>query len=194
MNNVMLDLETLGNGSNSAIISIGAVFFEPKTGELGADFYQTITLESAMESGTVDASTIAWWMKQSDDARAIFNDERSVALPVALYEFSEWLIQNSESSDKNTAKVSVWGNGATFDNVILSNAYEQINQSRPWPYWADRDVRTIVELGRTIAGIDPKYNNPFEGTAHNALDDAKHQARYVSDIYKALKYMQKDKG
>lgn len=186
MNNGMLDIETLGKGSNSAIISIGAVFFEPSTGKLGGDFYQTITLESALENGQADASTIAWWMKQSDDARAVFNDKQSLNLRSVLLEFTDWLINSGNPISHNTAKVSVWGNGATFDNVILSNAYQQIEYPHPWPYWGDRDVRTIVELGRSILNINPKKDLPFEGTAHNALDDAKHQARYESEIYQAL--------
>lgn len=35
MKHVMLDLETMGNGPRAAIVSIGAVFFDPLTGELG---------------------------------------------------------------------------------------------------------------------------------------------------------------
>ena len=38
MNNVMLDLETMGKGPSAAIVTIGAVFFDPMTGELGAEF------------------------------------------------------------------------------------------------------------------------------------------------------------
>lgn len=187
MNNVMLDLETLGNGSNAAIISIGAVFFDPLSGELGADFYQTVDIESAMKYGKVDASTIKWWMKQDDPARAVFNDPHSIGICTALAEFSEWLMTNvSPKGNHGQLDVNVWGNGATFDNVILSNAYQAVNMNRPWPYWGDRDVRTIVELGKTLRGIDPKRDLEFIGTAHNALDDAKHQARYVSAIYQAL--------
>ncbi|EPG3512343.1 3'-5' exonuclease, partial [Klebsiella pneumoniae] len=49
----------------------------------------------------------------------------------------------------------------------------------------DRDVRTIVELGRAI-GINPRRDIPFEGDRHNALADAKHQAKYVSAIWQRL--------
>ena len=44
----------------------------------------------------------------------------------------------------------------------------------------------MVDLGRSLRGIDPKKELTIEGTAHNALDDAKFQARYVSEIYMAL--------
>jgi len=57
---------------------------------------------------------------------------------------------------------------------------------QPWFFANDRDVRTIVDLGRQLRNIDPKKDLELEGTAHNALDDAKFQVRYVSAIYQAL--------
>jgi len=53
-------------------------------------------------------------------------------------------------------------------------------------HYNDRDVRTIVDLGRALLGFDPKKDMPFTGERHNALDDAIHQAKYVSAIYQAL--------
>lgn len=61
----MLDLETMANTPNSPVISIGAVFFDHKTGNLGTSTEINISLESSMH----DASTIMWWMKQSNDAQ-----------------------------------------------------------------------------------------------------------------------------
>ncbi|EQA7358075.1 3'-5' exonuclease [Enterobacter hormaechei] len=49
----------------------------------------------------------------------------------------------------------------------------------------DRDVRTVVEMGKAIS-FDPKRDMPFEGTRHSALDDAIHQAKYVSAIWQKL--------
>ena len=46
MNDVMVDLETLSTKPNAAIVSIGAVFFDPKTGELGDTYYQVIDIET----------------------------------------------------------------------------------------------------------------------------------------------------
>lgn len=41
---VMLDLETMGTKSNTALTSIGAVEFNIQTGECGKEFYSTIYL------------------------------------------------------------------------------------------------------------------------------------------------------
>ncbi|EGU4505611.1 3'-5' exoribonuclease, partial [Salmonella enterica] len=71
MNNLMTDLETMGKKSNAPIVSIGGVFFEPQTGELGPEFCRVINLESAMGQGAVpDGDTIIWWLRQSPEARA----------------------------------------------------------------------------------------------------------------------------
>ena len=181
MNHVMLDLETMGQGNNAAIVAIGAVFFEPTTGEIGASFYQTIDLESAAKYGEIDPSTVLWWLKQSDEARDEITRLDTYSLPDALAEFTQWI----EQIENFKARI-VWGNGSSFDNVIIENAFKAVRYKKPWAFWNDRDVRTVVELGRTLKGFDPKKDMPFEGTAHNALDDAIHQAKYVSAIYKAL--------
>lgn len=185
LSNVMLDLETMGNGSNAAVVAIGAVFFDPFSGTTGAEFYQEVKLTSAAHYGDMDASTVEWWLQQSDEARALFSKENQanrVVLKDALTEFSEWMNQIPEIKHR-----VVWGNGSGFDNVILSNTYKAARMRQPWQHWNDRDVRTIVDLGRVLRGANPKRDLPFEGVQHNAVDDAKHQVKYVSAIYQALK-------
>ena len=71
------------------------------------------------------------------------------------------------------------GNGATFDNAILPPSYERLDIPCPWHYSNDRDVRTIVEMGK-ITDFNARSVIPFEGVRHNALDDALHRAKYVT--------------
>ncbi|EGU4504909.1 3'-5' exoribonuclease, partial [Salmonella enterica] len=85
----------------------------------------------------------------------------------------------------NLKYLKVWGNGANFDNVILRSAFERASLPCLWNFWNDHDVRTMVTLGRAI-GFDPKRDMPFEGDMHNALADARHQAKYVSAIWQKL--------
>lgn len=183
MNNVMLDIETLGTSKNAVIISIGAVFFDPATGQLGSELYHTIKRESCEAYGLeVDESTVKWWSEQSEEARAVLTDPYAEDLHQVLKYFDWWLWENLH--DAKT--VEVWGNGSSFDCGIVDNAYRRCGIKLPWRYANERDVRTIVSLGRNLLNIDPKYDFPFVGTAHNALADAKHQAAYVSHIYQAL--------
>ncbi len=177
---LMIDLETMGTNTNAPIVVIGAVFFDPQTGEIGPTFYIVISLVDAMDTGAVsDGSTIEWWLAQSSEARsAILVDQ--VKLVDALIQFRAFI---NEYSDEKF--VQVWGNGATFDNAILRTSYERLDIPCPWRYHNDRDVRTIVELGKTI-DFDARTVIPFEGVRHNALDDARHQAKYVSAIWQKL--------
>ncbi|WP_313708006.1 exonuclease [Atlantibacter hermannii] len=180
---LMVDLETMGSNPDAPIVSIGAVFFEPSTGETGPEFYQVVDLTSAMNFGAKpDASTILWWMKQSSEARSALLVEDAADLDVALTLFSEFLCGNAANGAKS---VQVWGNGASFDNVLLKQSYELVGGAAPWRFVNDRDVRTIVELGNAV-GINPRYDIPFEGDKHNALADALHQAKYVSAIWQRL--------
>ncbi|ENY7635808.1 3'-5' exoribonuclease, partial [Escherichia coli] len=53
---LMIDLETMGKNPDAPIISIGAIFFDPQTGEMGPEFSKTIDLETA--GGVIDRDTI----------------------------------------------------------------------------------------------------------------------------------------
>ena len=78
---VMLDLETMSTSSSAAIVSIGAVKFDPhgKIGDFGdpanaeyKPFYCTVELTSCIDAGLhVSGSTIEWWLKQENDAAVV---------------------------------------------------------------------------------------------------------------------------
>ncbi|EKM6115048.1 3'-5' exoribonuclease [Escherichia coli] len=180
---LMLDLETMGKNPDAPIISIGAIFFDPQTGEMGPEFSKTIDLETA--GGVIDRDTIKWWLKQSREAQsAILTDE--IPLDDALLQLREFIDENS-----GEFFVQVWGNGATFDNVILRRSYERQGIPCPWRYTNDRDVRTMVALG-LVMDFDARTTIPFEGERHNALNDARYQAKYVSAIWQKLLPSQAD--
>ena len=173
MNNIMLDLETMGNGPMAAIVAIGAVEFDIGTCELGREFYRVVDLESSMRlGGVVDASTVMWWLGQSLEARCGINPKfGKCSLSNALIDFRGWVMQGVEDCDD----VLRWGNGATFDNVILSSAYRNAELERPWRHWGDRCYRTVKSFFP---------QTPIEriGVHHNALDDAKSQALHLIEM------------
>ncbi|HHC1926135.1 TPA: 3'-5' exoribonuclease [Klebsiella pneumoniae] len=180
---VMVDLETMGKKHNAPIVAIGAVVFDPATGSIGESFYKVVCLESSVNWGAViDPSTVIWWLKQSSEARSAIVNDDAIPLQDALLQFREFISDNVAGGSK---KAQVWGNGASFDNSILRSSYDCIAEDYPWEYWNDRDVRTMVELGQAIS-FDPKTTIPFEGSRHNALADAIHQARYVSAIWQRI--------
>ncbi len=161
---VMVDLETLGTSSNAVIISLGAARFS--VDGVSSTFYRRVDAQSCVDHGLVaDVSTVMWWMQQGEDARAAFK-QKGDTLPAVLQDFGLWVPKDA----------CLWGNGATFDNVILSNAYKAVGQKTPWPYWGDRCYRTVKALYKHIEA------DPFTGVKHNAVDDAVHQARHLIKI------------
>ncbi|MDK2553441.1 3'-5' exoribonuclease [Citrobacter youngae] len=180
---LMVDMETMGNGPDAPIVSIGAVFFDPSTGNTGAEFYQVVSLESSMSFGMKpDASTIQWWLKQSSEARSAILVDEAMELRESLELLADFIAENAANGSH---AVQLWGNGCSFDNVILRRAYALTETPFAVPFWNDRDVRTMVELGKSV-GINPRFDIPFEGNMHNALSDARHQVKYVSAIWQRL--------
>lgn len=180
---LMVDMETMGNSPDAPIVSIGAVFFDPSTGNTGAEFYRVVSLESSMSFGMKpDASTIQWWLKQSPEARSAILVDEAMGLLETLELLADFIAENAANGSHT---VQLWGNGCSFDNVILRRAYALTDTPFAVPFWNDRDVRTMVELGKSV-GINPRYDIPFEGDMHNALSDARHQVKYVSAIWQRL--------
>lgn len=165
MRDAMVDLETMGNGPTAAIIAVGAVQFDPVAGVLGDEFYAVVDLASSVAAGLrIEPATVLWWLGQSDEARA------AVAMPGRLLadvlrDFAEWL----------PAGARVWGNGAGFDNVVLASAYRALGMPVPWHYRDDRCYRTLCAL-------NPDVGYARSGTAHNALHDARSQAKHALEL------------
>jgi len=171
MKDIMLDLETMGNGSSAAICAIGAVEFDLESGALGREFYTIVNLESSVKAGgVIDASTVLWWMKQSDAARDELQRNGN-KIELALVMFSEWL----DGCGVESKELCIWGNGAAFDNVILRSAYEKTEIKTPWEFWGDRCYRTAKNLLPSVEMVRT-------GLHHCAVDDARDQARHLIEL------------
>lgn len=170
MDNIMLDLETMGNGPQAAIVAIGAVEFDLLTQEIGEKFYAAVDLASSVYwGGKIDASTVMWWLRQSDEARmALGRDGKDIGEALGL--FADWLKGRGDRQ-----QIKVWGNGVDFDNVILSSAYHNMSHPVPWEWFNNRCYRTVKKLY-------PYVEIRRSGTHHNALDDAVSQAEHLIKI------------
>lgn len=166
---VMLDLETMGNTPGSVITSIGAAQFGDDT--IICTFYRRINPESCIAAGLhMDPSTVMWWLRQGEQARRELSEGDNIPLAESLLRFSRWL----------PAGADVWGDGAAFDNVLLSCAYQALLMPRPWSYRNDRCYRTVRNLRPEIE----REQSPE--TVHHALHDAVAQARHLMKILKAI--------
>ena len=175
MLDVMIDLETMGNGPEAAIIAVGAVEFDVSEMRIGERFYAVVDLESSVRmGGVIDASTVLWWMKQDDAARSAFSRD-SKHLAEVLQMFDRWMMGRAPLD-----KIKVWGNGAAFDNVILAGAYRRNYSEIPWKFWNDRCYRTLKAQY-------PEVPMQRTGTYHNAVDDAENQARHLISIVQSMR-------
>ena len=170
-NNVMVDIETLGTGSNALIVSIGAVRFNDTIIE---KFYSPCFYQQ--NDRKIEIGTIKWWMSQEDEARKVFS-EKAVPLKEALIDLRDFI----DREDK------VWANGVTFDITILENALLSNKLKLPWKY-------TNILCLRSIRSIYPEYDEIMKelrgnSASHNALDDAKMQAQALI-LLSQLKYFE----
>jgi hypothetical protein len=182
MNHVMIDLETFGTRSQSVIVSIGAVQFDPYSRLMGYTFHDAIDLKSAVAHGLkIDPSTVLWWLEQSEMAQhALVKKVRAASsLASTLSGFRSFL--QGVAASVEAKDCFVWGNGADFDLALLQQAYEAIGQEKPWKYNASRCYRTLLaEFGRPEDRVMPEL-------AHDALSDAVAQAKTAQNIFARLR-------
>lgn len=184
---VMIDIETLGTGTDAVVLTIGAMEFCLTDQEFTVHSKKLITINprSAQQAGmTIDADTILWWMKQSEEARAALTSPLAVSLQLAMERLTEYIV--SIRAKNTRQQLNVWGNDPDFDMVRLESAYRMAGQLAPWKYYETRSTRTMLMLAEDILGLTKRKDFVREGTHHAADDDAVYQAAMVHTIYKKL--------
>lgn len=169
MNNIMIDIETLGTDPNSVTLAIAAVEFD-KAGRMGRFFYRKIELQSALNLGLqIDQQTLIWWSTQKPVLfKELFDDAQPLESVMQL--FVKWF---------NPEIKTVWANSPSFDLVIIKNILKKLDLPVPWKYHSERDFRTLKYLFKETVAEVPKPEN-----AHNALADCEYQINCVSRVLK----------
>lgn len=165
---VMIDLETLDVRPEAVVLSIGIALFEPNDPSKAPieGYYGVLDKGAQADVGrTVSQSTLDWWSQQSPQARTVLT---AVQKPVTA------VLKSVIKKIEWDAVEGVWGNGASFDNAMLKSLFADFGMELPWMFYHDRCHRTVKALHERQFG---RSNFPRQGTHHNALDDAMHQAR-----------------
>ena len=156
---LMVDIETMGTSPDAVILSIGLVRFTEADGE-----------------------TISWWLTQPEHARRALRglqrreDGHGGLLEAdALKDFCRSVMQTADIG-------GFWANGIDFDLVILRAALARHKLPLPWPYWLQRDYRT---LRRMMPHVPTPPRD--EALKHSALADAMHQAAHCAALLRALR-------
>lgn len=171
--NIMVDLETLGTEPGSVILSIGAVHF--RGGEIVSQYQASILPKSCMKLGMkADPDTMLWWMEQKAEAREALLRVQEFSEPMleVLRDFFSWVSQCCGGC-LDLKAVRLWGNGASFDCALLMAAYKLADIPAPWKYSGERCYRTVKALNPDVV------EDAREGTHHDALADATHQAKHL---------------
>ena len=175
LSDIMIDLETLATSPNAAVLTIGAVKFDPFSNELDSPscekFYVKVDIDSCDELELdVSNDTLEWWSKQSKEAQEeAFSTEDRIHVREAfnqLYKFC-WGAKR------------VWSHGASFDTVICENIFRKLNKACPWKFWEVRCTRTLFDIG-----IDPQRPPVLK---HHALEDAWNQTVGVQNVFQRLR-------
>ena len=168
MNDVMIDIETLGTTPDSVILSIAAVEFNLRTGIIFRELYRQI--RPNQHDRKICTETVRWWLDKSplliSESFSGNNHLTDILIELSIF-----------VGDK-----TVWSQGTDFDFPILDHAFNACNISIPWKYYAKRDTRTAYD----VCGFDPKSIERV-GVHHNALSDCKHQIKCVVAALQGMK-------
>ena len=173
MNDLMIDIETLGTDIDSVILSISAVQFNLKSGDIGNEFHVDIDAKSCVKAGlTMSVDTIMWWFEQDKEAQMeivkSYKSGLAIDLKSALEKFNEWINGNFD-----TSRVNTWGNSNRFDIGIIIYSMKKCDIVPIWKFWNEKDVRTL-------SGLAPRFKRDevFNGVKHYGIDDCKFQISY----------------
>lgn len=154
---LMIDIEGLGTGPDTTILTIAAQAFDPLgSGYYDQHYYCRVDLES-QEGRSIQQSTIDWWATQPAESREeAFGEDNRIPLRQALEELGRiaWHAKR------------IWANGPTYDMNILEHAYKSLGMNIPWQFYNVRDARTVYSLW-------PNLSKP--PISHHALEDCRRQ-------------------
>ena len=175
---LMTDIETMSTRPDAAIVTIGAVMFDPRgydteesiRGNKKRCFYAKASLQDNEHEGRhISADTVVWWLQQSPEAQASLFEGHIGTLRKMLTQFNLFV------DSLGVRPTRFYANDPDFDMVIVGDAMRQLKIMPAWKFWETRSVRTIKELAYP-EGDHPQIG---VGTAHDALDDSIRQALTV---------------
>ena len=200
----IIDYETFGNVSNTAVIDVAAVVFDPNP-EVIETFDELVSrgmklkfdLKAQKGVRLFGASTIEWWKKQSAEARAnLAPSPEDIDHVEGLYKLLAFLKENGVNAWDSFG----WCRGQSFDFPILVDILREGERRKgiadkdidtfglePCKFWNQRDIRTAIESLLMTRGLTttPLHKGVLDGfIAHDSIHDC------AKDIL-MLKYAQR---
>jgi hypothetical protein len=177
----MFDVETLGVASDSVVLSMACIQFDPTTNPTYKElkesaFFVKFDAKDQVErlNRKIDKGTVTWWGKQCQNVKikSLIPSPDDVTVVDGIVEFRAWV---ESKSDK---KSYVWARGNLDEIVLRSLEYQATGDkdNTVFAYNRWRDVRTAVDfLTGNFNGycqVDhPDFNFDIDVTKHNPIDD-----------------------
>jgi hypothetical protein len=172
-NHIMVDIETMGLLSDSAICSIGAICFNVRDGITGDGFYReclSLNEQVIQYKRVIYPDTMRFWAQQDSEIQRCFARDRLGSYKEIMTDFHTWM----QVSGSGLGNAYVWCKSPQLDIAILEDIFFKLGLDMPWSY------KNIVDL-RSLSALIP-HGVTYAGVKHNALDDAKNQALQAIDL------------
>lgn len=181
---LMVDIETLALGTRPVITQAALLGYDLQEDELldtrHVQFYPVEPQQQIIPPRVISASTIAWWMKQSDEARDRFEQSTSTDFGDLTALIQHLIMTVNQLTNNGLANYEIVAKGPQFDIAALETLITELGFKVPWDYSRVRDLRTYA----AAAGIDMRsVPQPAGFIPHVAFWDAKWQI----DCYLAAK-------
>lgn len=195
---LIIDMESLGQGIDSVILSIGVVAFDAatelervKTVGIDQAFYELVNkgfhikldVEDQVKTykRKIDTGTINWWKAQGPEARHVLaRTPEDKTIPEVKDAFVEYLTKVGYAGYNSWSKRGhVWTRGM-IDGFWLQSLFRDIDvncDGKQFPiHWGSfRDVRTFIDMKAQVNnGYLPdvlKFPEPMGFVKHNAMHD-----------------------
>lgn len=154
----MIDIEALGTSPYAVVTAIGLVYFDED--KILDERYWAVDMTSQPDRD-ISPQTVKWWLEQSKEAQDAML-KSAVTAEAACLGIQAFYKRGTPC----------WAKGSTFDHTIIQSLFESLNLKNPIHHREQWCMRGLMKITNTPP---PKR----EGTHHNALDDAKHQAEWV---------------
>lgn len=178
------DVETLGIESNSVILSMACIYFNPDERPtfkqlVESAFFVKLNAkdQTTRLARTVTKSTLEWWAKQPEmlKKQSLIPSSNDVLIEEGIARMKTWSEQYP-----NNRKCTVWARG-NLDQMVLGSIEDKLGQEALFNFGRWRDVRTAVDIltGSTngYCNVDhPEFNrdqvlkhNPIHDTAYDIM-------------------------
>lgn len=189
---IILDLETFGISTDAPVIQIAAATFDLNTGEIDDWYAFNELLDIAhTDSLNVNGSTLAFWFDEKrpgniDVLTKFVNSDKGLSDNDLWVKFHTWLLDLVKSNRDKSVKI--WGNGISFDVMMIKYNFDRLGLKFPIAFWNERDVRTLVDLACRKANLnDEDFKKNIPNTEkHDAFSDIKWEAAYLKEAWAIL--------